>query len=120
VRDAEHVEARWEELKAAEKGRTSVTDGVPMGMASLALSAKLQRRAAKLGAPADLFVVDDGLGGQLWRLVAEPGGAEAELVLRATARDFRDRLAAAERRARSQSRDPAALSEADWRQLWGA
>jgi XTP/dITP diphosphohydrolase len=124
VRDAEHVEARWEELKAAEKGRTSVTDGVPMAMASLALAAKLQRRASRLGVPAGVVAggsaddADSGLGGRLWRTVAEPGGAESEAALRATARGFRNRLAAAERRARAQGRDPAALSEADWRQLW--
>ena len=118
VDDAAHVEARWEQLKAAEKGRTSVTDGVPMAMASLALTAKLQRRAAKLGVPADLFDPGEGLGADLWRAVAGPGGAEAESALRGVARMFRDRLAAAENVARAEGLDPAALTAADWRARW--
>lgn len=115
VRDAEHVESRWEEIKAAEKGRSSVTDGVPLSMAALALAAKLQRKAAKLGVPADAFDAGPGLGGDLWRAVAAPGGADAELALRAVGRAFRDALAAAEARARAEGRDPAALSAQEWR-----
>jgi len=45
----EEVAARWEVLKKAEKGRTSVTDGIPGALPALALAAKLQRKAASLG-----------------------------------------------------------------------
>lgn len=45
----EEVAARWEVLKKAEKGRTSVTDGIPAALPALALAAKLQRKAASLG-----------------------------------------------------------------------
>ena len=39
------LDKTWDQIKAAEKGRLSVTDGVPMGQPSLSLAAKLQRRA---------------------------------------------------------------------------
>ena len=45
----EDVAARWEVLKKAENGRTSVTDGIPAALPSLALAAKLQRKAESLG-----------------------------------------------------------------------
>ena len=41
----EQVESAWQAIKAREKGRTSVTDGVPMGLPALALAAKLLSRA---------------------------------------------------------------------------
>lgn len=44
--DAGTVLANWEQIKKAEKGRTSVTDGIPAALPALALSAKLQRKAA--------------------------------------------------------------------------
>ncbi|HEY5026274.1 MAG TPA: MazG family protein [Acidimicrobiales bacterium] len=45
----EDVAARWEVLKKAEKGRASVTDGIPRALPALALAAKLQRKAESLG-----------------------------------------------------------------------
>lgn len=44
----EEVAERWEVLKKAEKGRTSVTDGIPAALPALALVAKLQRKAESL------------------------------------------------------------------------
>ncbi|MDX6218402.1 MAG: hypothetical protein QOJ48_83, partial [Frankiales bacterium] len=52
---ADDLEGSWEALKAAEKGRVSVTEGIPLGQPALALAAKLQRRAARLGAPIGSF-----------------------------------------------------------------
>jgi tetrapyrrole methylase family protein/MazG family protein len=43
------VAANWEVLKKAEKGRTSVTDGIPLALPALVLAGKLQRKAAALG-----------------------------------------------------------------------
>jgi XTP/dITP diphosphohydrolase len=93
---ADDLEGSWERLKQAEKGRSSVTEGVPLGQPALALAAKLQRRAGKLGAPAVAF---DGLGGRLWELVAlcQDAGLDPEVELRRVARAFRDRLAELER-----------------------
>jgi len=92
---AHDLEGSWEALKQAEKGRTSVTDGVPLSQPALSLAAKLQRRAARLGAPTPAY---DGLGGQLWSLVARcrEAGVDPEVALRTTSRAFRDRLAAVE------------------------
>ncbi len=45
----EEVAARWEVLKKAEKGRGSVTEGIPGALPALALVAKLQRKAEALG-----------------------------------------------------------------------
>ena len=49
VASAADLAANWEAIKAAEKQRESVTDGVPLGQPALALAAKLQRRAQKAG-----------------------------------------------------------------------
>lgn len=120
VADADEVNARWEEIKAQQKGRTSVTQGVPLAMAALALAAKLQRRGARLGAgPAAAFDPGAGLGGELWRRVA--GAADdAETSLRAVARRFRDELALAEASFLAAGLDPAALDETTWRDHWPA
>ena len=45
----EQVASNWEALKLAEKGRTSVTEGIPSALPSLALAAKLQRKALAVG-----------------------------------------------------------------------
>ena len=44
-------------LKRAEKGRTSVTEGIPDALPALALAAKLQRKAASVGM--DLGTLED-------------------------------------------------------------
>ena len=92
---ADDLEGSWEELKAAEKGRVSVTEGIPIGQPALMLAAKLQRRAATLGAP---FLPFPGLGGQLWEVVNRCASSDLdpEVALRTVAPAFRDRLAALE------------------------
>jgi XTP/dITP diphosphohydrolase len=42
---AAQVEETWEQLKAAEKGRTSVVEGVPLAQPALSLADKLLKRA---------------------------------------------------------------------------
>jgi MazG family protein len=49
VETADDVASNWEALKKVEKGRTSVTEGIPAALPSLALAAKLQRKAAAIG-----------------------------------------------------------------------
>ena len=123
---AAHVEAQWHARKAAEKGRTSVTDGVPLGMPSLLLTRKLLHRARTAGAVAAadgaargaaavqvagpeateaasraLAAVGDdqaALGELLIALVslADARGLDAEGAARSAARDYRARLLAAE------------------------
>ena len=107
---ADDLEGSWEALKAVEKGRTSVTDGIPLGQPALLLAAKLQRRAGKLGVP---FVHQPGPGGELWALVArcQGEGLDPEVELRAVARRFRDRLAELETREAGRP-----VTEQQWRE----
>ena len=49
VDGTEQVLANWEEIKRAEKGRTSVFDGVPMSLPALSYAHKVQKKAAKTG-----------------------------------------------------------------------
>ncbi len=46
---ADDVAANWEAIKKVEKGRASVTEGIPAALPALALAAKLQRKAAAIG-----------------------------------------------------------------------
>ena len=46
---AQDVIANWEESKREEKGRASVTDGIPADLPALLLSTKLQRKALSVG-----------------------------------------------------------------------
>ena len=114
---ADDLEGSWDALKAAEKGRTSVTDGVPLSQPALSLAAKLQNRGAKVGAPLPSY---DGVGGALWDLVAQcrAAGTDPEAALRTVARDYRDRLAQAERSARDEGRAPGDLTAQEWQQRW--
>ncbi len=54
VSGSDEVLENWEAIKAAEKGRTSATDGVPLGQPALALASKLIYRAEKFGHKLDL------------------------------------------------------------------
>jgi XTP/dITP diphosphohydrolase len=94
VADADEVNANWDKIKSAERGEdASIFHGVPMGQPALSLAAKLQRRAAKAGAPEGLFA-DEGVGAELFALVARlrDEGRDPEADLRAAARRFHDRV----------------------------
>jgi XTP/dITP diphosphohydrolase len=103
---AEHVEASWEVLKAAEKQRTSVLEGVPVALPALTLAAKYLSRAAKGGVsvpvgtpPGAVDVADaDALGETLLALVAaaREAGVDAEAALRGAVRRWAERVRAAE------------------------
>ena len=119
VRDAAEVAANWDDIKAAEKGRTSVTEGVPLGQPALALAAKLHDRALKAGLPPALVAAEvaaaetlpqavcagaaavaeaadpvDAIGELLFTAVAlaRMHQVDPEAALRGRARRFRDRL----------------------------
>ena len=47
--DAADVEVNWHKIKVAEKGRTSATDGIPVGLPALLHAAKLHGRATSAG-----------------------------------------------------------------------
>jgi tetrapyrrole methylase family protein/MazG family protein len=46
---ADEVRANWEAIKREEKGRSSVTEGIPLDLPALLLSTKLQRKALSVG-----------------------------------------------------------------------
>jgi tetrapyrrole methylase family protein/MazG family protein len=72
------VAANWEVLKKTEKGRTSVTEGIPSSLPALALAAKLQRKGESVGIERPgLTELQRQISSGLDRLVAEPAPAEA-------------------------------------------
>lgn len=54
VSGVDEVISNWEEIKAAEKGRTSAIDGVALSQPSLSLISKLLHRAEKYGVALNL------------------------------------------------------------------
>jgi XTP/dITP diphosphohydrolase len=96
VADAAEVNENWERLKAAEKGRDSAVDGVPMDQPALALAAKLVSRAGRAGV--DVEVSANDIGDRLLAVVREAvaAGVDPEFALRESARALRDALVAAE------------------------
>jgi len=115
--DVDDLDGTWERLKAEEKGRTSVTEGVPLGQPALSLAAKLQKRGSRLGAPVPSY---DDLGGELWALVerCRAAGLDPEAELRRVARAYRDRLAEVERAVVAEGRDPKDLTAEEWAARW--
>jgi NTP pyrophosphatase (non-canonical NTP hydrolase) len=97
---AAHVEANWEQIKAEEKQRSSVVEGVPMTQPALALAAKLGSRVRKAGleVPGTSAVqtpdTADDLGDLLlgYAVAASAKGLDPEEALRSAARRFRDRI----------------------------
>ncbi|HEY3605187.1 MAG TPA: MazG family protein [Sporichthyaceae bacterium] len=103
VSDMSELENNWEAAKAAEKGRASAMDGIPPALPALALAAKTQSRAARLGVGPAVTPgeVPDGadLGDALFALVASARarGLDPEAELRAATRRYADTVRAAER-----------------------
>ncbi|WP_322763393.1 nucleoside triphosphate pyrophosphohydrolase [Frankia sp. Cr2] len=139
------VETNWDKIKDVEKGRRSVTEGVPLSQPSLALAAKLQKRAAKVGVPEELVLgvgrasspaeiiaglvappdapataADQTIGDLLFAAVAlaRQAGVDPEAALRASARRFRDTLAGTEEAIRAAGRDPRDAGADSWRAHW--
>jgi len=96
VEDAAEVDRNWEALKAAEKGRDSVLEGIPLALPALALADKTLGRAARVAvAPADEA---GSLGDRLLALVVEARatGHDAEQELRDAVRRLADAVRTAE------------------------
>ncbi len=93
--DAAAVEANWETIKAAEKQRTSVLEGIPQSMPALALADKVLGRSARLE---QSFENGGGIGAELLDLVrrARADGVDAEQALRDAVRDLAEQIRAAE------------------------
>ena len=98
---ADDVVALWDTIKKVEKpGRTSVLDGIPLGMPSLALADKLLGRADRVGLldasqPGAINVTsEDELGPLLLAIVAsaKANGLDSERALRASLRDLQGEI----------------------------
>lgn len=110
IQSADDVIAVWDDLKRADKPtRTSVLEGIPQGMPSLALAEKLLGRAEKLGlgvvdgvrvdAPAAVAAQSETeLGSQLLSIVssARMQGLDAERALRTALRELQSQMREAE------------------------
>ena len=93
--DAAYVADNWERIKATEKGRMSILDGIPAGLPALAWAAKVVGRADRSGMTIDLVDVElpdtttaEELGGLLMGLAAAARrlGLDPETALREAAR----------------------------------
>lgn len=98
---AEDVERNWHALKAKEKGRASVTDGIPMALPALVLASKVLSRSASFTdglrvpvhyeaalAAVDGLVDEEEFGDLLFAMVAiaRDSGWDSEAALRGAVR----------------------------------
>ena len=83
VTDAASVNELWESVKAMEKVRTSVLDGLPPGLPALLLADKVLDRAERAGTPVAVPAGEE-IGDRLFALVAEAraAGVDPEHALR--------------------------------------
>jgi XTP/dITP diphosphohydrolase len=99
---ADDVVALWDVQKAVEKpNRTSVLDGIPQAMPSLALADKLIGRAKKVGIEPSAGTTapnEEQLGALLLSIVAgaKANGLDAERALRTALRDLQTQIRARE------------------------
>jgi XTP/dITP diphosphohydrolase len=100
--DAAAVEANWETIKAAEKQRSSVLEGIPLALPALALADKILGRAAKVlpaePAPPAPGSDEERIGAELLALVREARGLgiDAEQALRTTIQQLAAEIRATE------------------------
>jgi XTP/dITP diphosphohydrolase len=144
VTGADEVVVNWDVIKKQEKGDRLTLDGVPLAQAALTLAATLQRKAAKLGVPADLVAPEttqapsaaasiaalaaqveeqpgvDTAGALLWAVVALLRGLDLdpETALRARSRAFRDQVSAIEADLRDTGGDVHQVDPGEWRGRW--
>lgn len=144
VDDAGAVVRAWDDIKRAEKGRTSVFDGVARSLPSLSYADAVQSKAAKLGfdwpdvsgaipkiaeeldellaarAGGDHSAIIDELGDLLFAVVnvARHLRVEPEVALRLAADKFRRRFEAVERLAAQRGLELRGAELAEMDALW--
>ncbi len=86
--DPESINEQWERIKAAEKQRPGVMDGVPDELPALLRATKALDRLERAGVAPDLDPSADGLGDRLLALAVEAraAGVDPEQALRAAVR----------------------------------
>lgn len=90
VGGADDVVRNWEQIKRAEKGRTSAFDGIPSTLPALLYASKVIGKAGSIGVeppPGDPSEIGDALLALVVRARAE--GIDAEEALRTAANRFR-------------------------------
>lgn len=103
AKTSDEVKQNWEAIKNAEKTRTSVIDGVPLGQPALPLAAKLIHRAGKNGVelpPIELQEIQRGevseksVGDALMAIVelADKNNIDPESALRSAALAYAENL----------------------------
>ena len=125
------VVRNWERIKKAEKGRTSLMEGIAPDLPSLLYAHKVQRKAQSVGL--EPVEVDGGAGAEApavtdtlaaGRLLFETvdrirrGGIDPEAALRAATARYRDRFMATERAAAERGFDLGNLDPATVTRLW--
>jgi tetrapyrrole methylase family protein/MazG family protein len=137
IESAAGVEASWDRLKRAEKGRASAMDGIPGALPALLLALKVHERAARGGMPfptlesayekvaeelaetrakpdetevGDLLFAAVGLANEL--------GVEPEAALRAAVGRFRERFVRVEQLAASEGIDLLDAEQVTIDRLW--
>lgn len=129
--EVSEVLSNWDDIKQAEKGRTSIFEGIPRSMPALAYAAKVGRKASKVGfdwpdvtgafpkVAEETSELDEAItSGDAIETVAELGdllfavvnvarhvGVDPELALRQAADKFRTRFEGVETLARDRSID---------------
>jgi XTP/dITP diphosphohydrolase len=107
------VQSAWDEIKAAEKSRTSSLDGIPLGLPALSLAAAVAGRAVGAGFAAttpDVAVHDErSLGDLLFAIAAaaNAAGLDAEQALRQLVRREMTDVRVREQRGLRDARDQA-------------
>ncbi|MCU1498955.1 MAG: putative MazG family protein [Acidimicrobiales bacterium] len=113
VAGSDDVVANWEQIKKAEKGRTSIFDGIPAHLPALLYATKVTKKAATVGldvadelssaeealSAARSDITDATVGRLLLAsvLLARAGGVDPETALRTASAALRDRAQAIER-----------------------
>jgi tetrapyrrole methylase family protein/MazG family protein len=133
--NAEAVLANWEQQKKIEKGRVSLTDGIPSALPALAYAAKIEKKAAtvsfglvdhleetSLDAAIDaLLLVDRQDYADALLAIARRAavvGVDPEAALRQGARRLRDRFVRVEQRLALNRQDFADLDHEERLALW--
>jgi tetrapyrrole methylase family protein / MazG family protein len=141
---AEQVLVSWEQIKKAEKGRSSVMEGVPGDLPALLYAHKIQRKAASVGFDWDDVDgalpkiseeldelqaamgsaidrdIEDELGDLLFAVVnvARHLDIDPETALRGASAKFRTRFEQVEAQASAQGRDLSTMTLAELDALW--
>ena len=98
VNSSAEVLENWEAIKAEEKGRTSATEGIPLGQPAITLASKMLYRAEKFGLtipverPVEISksATQEELGAILLGIIdqAQSQGLDADSALRAATKQY--------------------------------